>query len=75
MRIIVDQTEGVHEWRPVGDRLRVSVDVNKYSTKKVLKTLKKRFKEDHVEVKILRLAKPTMEDVFVYMVQNQRDEK
>lgn len=75
MRIIVDQTEGVSEWRPVGDRLRISVDFNTHSSKKILKALRKRFKEDHVEVKILRLAKPTMEDVFVDLVQNQRDEK
>jgi len=69
MRQIVDNTKGVHKWRPVGDRLRVSV-VPGYSSKKVIKSLKKQFKREDLAVYILRRAKPSMEDVFVYMVQN-----
>jgi len=69
MRRIVDNTKGVHKWRPVGDRLRVSV-IPGYPAKKLIKSLKKQFKEEQLDCRILRQVKPTMEDVFVYMVQN-----
>ena len=75
MRLIVSNTKGVHEWRPVGDRLRISVDTNATTSKKMLKTLHKQFEADHLEVKILRQAKPTMEDVFVDLVLNQQEKK
>jgi len=55
-------------WRPVGDRIRLSVrniDVTKKHLAKELKTA-------GAEISILRPAKSTMEDVFIHLVETQR---
>ncbi len=72
MRQIVDQTPGVLEWRPVGDRLRLSVRNGDGSVQKVKKRLEKRFRRDSLDIRILREARTTMEDVFVHRVEEQR---
>jgi hypothetical protein len=74
MRIVVAETEGISDWRPVGDRLRLAVPDDGIEEKKVLKSLKKRLKKESGEVIILRETKRTMEDVFVHTVEVQRSE-
>jgi ABC-2 type transport system ATP-binding protein len=68
MRQIVSETNGVLEWRPVGDRLRLVVD----NPTRVKRHLATQFRRSKVEVRLLREAKMTMEDVFVHMVSKQR---
>ncbi len=72
MRQIVDKTPGVQEWRPVGDRLRLSVKNGDGSVKRVKKHLEERFQQDLLDVRILREARTTMEDVFVHRVEERR---
>ncbi|MBI4927359.1 MAG: hypothetical protein HY835_06310 [Anaerolineae bacterium] len=67
-RAVVGSATGVLGWRPVGDRLRLSV-VNADSSAAELRTA---LREAGAEVSILRHAKPTMEDVFIHNVEDQR---
>lgn len=71
MRRIVGQTDGVLDWRPVGDRLRLAVS----DPAQVIQSLSARFEEQGLEVRVLRQANGMMEDVFVHMVQERRGEK
>jgi ABC-2 type transport system ATP-binding protein len=75
MRQIVSDTAGIIEWRPVGDRLRLSVAKENGDLKQVMATLDERFAEDALEVRLLRRARPSMEDVFVHLVEEKRDSK
>lgn len=78
MRQIVSETPGILEWRPVGDRLRLAVGNHNGgqsgtpATQKVMNSLSSRFEEEALEVRLLRKAKPSMEDVFVHIVNEQR---
>jgi len=72
MRKIVDQTQDVLEWRPVGDRLRLAVPNSNGGVKRVLKSLESDFKKNDLDVRILREARKTMEDVFVHLAAQQR---
>ncbi|MBT3390090.1 MAG: ABC transporter ATP-binding protein [Chloroflexi bacterium] len=77
MRAIVDQADGVSDWRPVGDRLRLSVQNRNGNgnAKRILKNLQSQFKRQKMEVHILRPSKISMEDVFVYLVGQQRGKR
>lgn len=74
MRAIVEQADGVADWRPVGDRLRLSVQKGNGNgnAKRILKNLQSQFKRQNVDVQLLRPSKISMEDVFVYLVGQQR---
>jgi ABC-2 type transport system ATP-binding protein len=68
IREVIGATEGIRSWRPVGDRLRLSVNDLDSLKARLLNALQ----NTGAEVSILRKAKPTMDDVFIYMVENQR---
>jgi len=72
MRKIVGQTQGILEWRPVGDRLRLAVPNSNGDAKRVLKSLKTGFRKSGLDVRVLRESRKTMEDVFVNLVAQQR---
>jgi len=55
-------------WRPVGDRLRLSVPDLKFTEKR----LKTELNSAGAEISILRPAKSTMDDVFIHLVETQR---
>ncbi len=71
MRQIVSETDHILDWHPVGDRLRLAVSGNG-AAKQVIRSLDRRFKQDGLDVHILRPARRTMEDVFVHLVKQQR---
>jgi ABC-2 type transport system ATP-binding protein len=71
LRQIVDQTKGILGWRAVGDRLRLSVtDPTKIKDKIYLKLT-----ADGAQIGILREAPTQMEDVFIYLVEQQEKNK
>ena len=72
MRRIVAEVAGDLEWRPVGDRLRLSVPNENGRVSQVMVELKERFNRDMLEVLLLRAERPGMEDVFVHLVAEQR---
>jgi len=72
MRQAVSETDGIIEWRPVGDRLRLSVAKDTDDQQKVMNSLDERFQEECLDVRLLRKARPSMEDVFVHLVNEQR---
>ncbi len=67
-REIVNATEGVLGWRPVGDVLRLAVT----EPETVQARLSAALNEVGATVSLLRQAKPTMEDVFIHLVETQR---
>jgi ABC-2 type transport system ATP-binding protein len=67
-RAVVGSTEGIRSWRPVGDRLRLSVE----NAASLEGRLGAALREAGAEVLILRRAKPTMEDVFIHNVEDLR---
>ena len=73
MRRVVAETEGVLDWRPVGDRLRLAVADSNTKIEKTIRSLEKALKRENANVQILRTAKKTMEDVFTHAVQQRRD--
>ena len=72
MRQIVSEAPGIREWRPVGDRLRLSVSRQPGDADRVLESLSASFKQAELDVRLLRKTKPSMEDVFVHLVEEQR---
>jgi ABC-2 type transport system ATP-binding protein len=72
MRQIVAETDQVLDWQPVGDRLRLAVAGDNGAKGQVISSLEKRFAEEGLQVRILRPARRTMEDVFVHLVKVQR---
>lgn len=72
MRRVVGAMPDVHDWRPVGDRLRLSVLNHNSNTPKMMRSLEKALKQEQADVQILRMAKKTMEDVFTHAVQQRR---
>lgn len=71
MRRIADETAGVLNWRPVGDSLRLNVP-NNGASEGILLALQGRLDEEKLQVKLLRHSRPSMEDVFVHLVNTQR---
>ncbi len=71
MRQIVDETQGVIEWRPVGDSLRLAVP-NNGATPKIMASLQQRLDMENMKVSLLRQTRQSMEDVFVHFVNTQR---
>ena len=67
LRKVVDQTNGVHRWRAVGDRLRLSVK----NPDKVIDRLDSNLKDAGAEVSILHQSRVGMEDIFIYLVEQQ----
>jgi ABC-2 type transport system ATP-binding protein len=72
-RVIREQSDttrsgGIIRWRPVGDRIRLSVP----NIKATQKQIKKELKAEGAEISIFRPAKSTMEDVFIHLVATQR---
>ena len=72
MRQIVSETDGIREWRPVGDRLRLAVDSSDNNAERVLGALNAQFQQAALDVRLLRRVRPSMEDVFVHLVDEQR---
>lgn len=71
MRQIVDETQGVIEWRPVGDTLRLAVP-NNGATQQIMVSLQQRLDLEKMKVTLLRQTRQSMEDVFVHLVNTQR---
>ncbi len=71
MRQIVSETLGILDWRPVGDSLRVCVP-NNGAAGQIENSLQERLAREKLKVSLLRSSRPTMEDVFVHMVNKQR---
>lgn len=72
MREVVAGAEGILQWRPVGDRLRLSVERREGQVARVLADLESALLADNQELRLLRQTRPDMEDVFVYVVEGQR---
>lgn len=72
MRRIVAETAGIQEWRPVGDRLRLAVGNANGQAAQVMQALEGRMSREGLEIRLLRPARPSMEDVFVHLVLVQR---
>jgi ABC-2 type transport system ATP-binding protein len=71
MRRIVDQTQGILNWRPVGDRLRLEVPHQDGGMDQVRRRLEEAFRAQSLEIEILEEVKPMMEDLFVHTVAAQ----
>lgn len=71
MRQIVDETQGVIEWRPVGDSLRLAVP-NNGATQQIMISLQQRLDQEKMKISLLRQTRQSMEDVFVHLVNTQR---
>ncbi len=68
VRQVIMDSKDIIRWRPVGDRMRLSVpDLKSTKTR-----LKAELKAENAEISILRPAKSTMEDVFIHLVETQR---
>ncbi len=70
MRRIVGDLPNVIEWRPVGDRLRLSVPGEQ--SESILSDLSGRLNQENLEVRLLRKARRSMEDVFVHLAGKTR---
>jgi ABC-2 type transport system ATP-binding protein len=75
MRRIVGETENILDWRPVGDILRLAIpNHNTSAIPRMMRSLNSRFRREGLDIEVLRPAKRTMEDVFVYLVGLRRSE-
>lgn len=74
MRQVVMEMDGIADWRPVGDRLRISVPHENGTANQVMKRLGRNLRRANANVQILRSTKKTMEDVFTHWVQGERSE-
>ncbi|MEM5774531.1 MAG: hypothetical protein AAGU05_05970, partial [Anaerolineaceae bacterium] len=72
IRQIVGSLTGVQAWRPVGDRLRLSVENTAQAVEHVIAELDAQLRGQALEVRLLREAKGTMEDVFVHMIEQRQ---
>ncbi len=72
MRQIVSETPSILQWRPVGDRLRLAVANHNGDAQRVIDTLNDRFQQSDLDVRLLRKTRPSMDDVFVHLVDEQR---
>jgi ABC-2 type transport system ATP-binding protein len=66
--VVSNGSKEIIRWRPVGDRLRISVK----QIDKAQRSLKAELKTAGAEISIMRPAKSTMEDVFIHLVETQR---
>ncbi|MEA3349481.1 MAG: ABC transporter ATP-binding protein [Chloroflexota bacterium] len=64
----IDGSNGIVRWRPVGDRIRLSVT----NLQKTRRWLRSELRSASAEISILREAKTSMEDVFIDLVETQR---
>jgi ABC-2 type transport system ATP-binding protein len=71
LRAAADRTDGVLSWRAVGDRLRLSVD----NPNAVMPRIDDDLKKAGAQISILREARILMEDVFIYLVEKQREQE
>jgi ABC-2 type transport system ATP-binding protein len=72
MREVVARTEGIHQWRPVGDRLRLSVSHENGRVRRVLSAVEAGLIKEKLDIRLLRHVQPDMEDVFVHLVESKR---
>lgn len=72
MRRIVSQIPEISEWRPVGDRLRLSVENSNGLVQNVEKKLRKQIEKQGLDLHLMRVERPGMEDVFVHLVNEKR---
>ncbi|MBW6473181.1 MAG: ABC transporter ATP-binding protein [Anaerolineaceae bacterium] len=70
LRAVAGQTDGVLSWRAVGDRLRLSVD----NPNAVMPRIDDNLKKAGAQISILREARILMEDVFIYLVEKQKEQ-
>jgi len=70
LRAVANQTDGVLSWRAVGDRLRLSVD----NPNAVMPRIDDDLKKAGAQISILREARILMEDVFIYLVEKQKEQ-
>ncbi len=68
MRQVVSEATLVMEWRPIGDRLRLFVQ----DASKAARALEGTLRKAGAEIKLVRPARRTMEDVFIHLVEKQR---
>ena len=71
MRKIAAEMEGVVEWRPVGDTLRLTIPDNG-TAERVIQGLDERMRAENLKITLLRKTNVMMEDVFVHLVNQQR---
>ncbi len=67
LRQVVDNTDGGYGWRAVGDRLRLSVA----DPAEAQARIKANLETAGAQISILREARTLMEDVFIYLVEQQ----
>jgi len=72
MRAVVSEQPGILSWRPVGDRLRMAVARQDGDAGRLLEELRTALAADGQEIRLLRRARPDMEDVFVHLMGEQR---
>jgi hypothetical protein len=60
----------VHKYRPIGDRLRLCVE----EPDKTINAIGRDLKHAGTEIKVLRHSKRTMEDVFIHLVEKEREQ-
>lgn len=70
LREVVAASQDVLAWRAVGDRLRLAVADPLQAQQHLAASLD----QAEATTSILRQARPTMEDVFIHLVENRRDE-
>ena len=68
MRSIISNSPAVLNWRPIGDRIRLSVN----DPEKMIRSLNNDLKHAGAEIKVMRHSKRTMEDVFIHLVEEER---
>lgn len=67
LRQIIGRTEGILDWRAVGDRVRLSVS----DPAAIQNNLRRELKKAGATISILRETPTQMEDVFIYLVTQQ----
>lgn len=68
IRSYIQEQPLVSAWRPIGDRLRLCTQ----EPEKLIQSLEKDLKKVDAEIKLLRRANRTMEDVFIHLVEQER---
>lgn len=68
IRQVVSDMPAMLSWRPVGDRLRISVQ----NSEKFKKQLAKNLAAQDAEVKFIRSAHANMEDVFIHLADHRK---
>lgn len=71
MREVIDRTQGIVDWSPVGDRLRVAIKPENWEP--VVTNIKQQFEAENLQTSILRPVRNGMEDAFVHLVRQERD--